>query len=64
MTQKEAVIHAFTALGGERTAKEIQYWVVANIGQKWKGFNTIMADMVSLANGGNASSPELKHIEF
>jgi len=56
VTQYEAIIEAFEVLGGERTIKEIQRWVSAKYGFRWKDFGTAMADMVPISLGGNVTS--------
>lgn len=56
LSQSEAIIEAFKALGGVRTANEIRVWVNKSYGDKWKDYSTIMADMVPLSLGGNNSS--------
>ncbi|HBV87528.1 MAG TPA: hypothetical protein DEF42_12935 [Desulfosporosinus sp.] len=56
ITQAEAIIAAFQGLGGKRTIREIEDWVTANYGDKWKDFSTQMADMVPLSHGGNGTS--------
>lgn len=56
MTQPEAIIEAFKALGGTRNKYEIDAWVKRKYGDVWKDFGTSMADMVPLSHGGNSSS--------
>lgn len=56
MTQPEAIIEAFKALGGTRNKNEINAWVSQQYGDKWKDCGTCMADMVSISRGGNSSS--------
>jgi len=61
MSQNEAIIEAFQALGGIRGIAEITSWINERYGNQWKGFGTVMADMVPRSHGGNASSLEPKH---
>ena len=56
MTQPEAIIEAFKALGGTRNQYEIERWVSRKYGDKWKDFGTTMADMAPISRGGNKSS--------
>lgn len=56
LSQSEAIIEAFEAMGGARTAQEIKYWVEKKYGQRWKDYSTCMADMVPISLGGNISS--------
>ena len=56
MTQQEAIIEAFKALGGWKTIYEINAWVSQKYGDTWKDCGTSMADMVSISRGGNNSS--------
>lgn len=56
LTQHEAIIEAFKALGGARTISEIRDWVRKKYGDRWKDFGTRMADMVPQELGGNRSS--------
>jgi hypothetical protein len=56
LSQCEAIIEAFKALGEVRTASEIRDWVNKKYGEKWKDYSTTMADMVPLSHGGNGSS--------
>ena len=62
VTQYEAIIEAFKALGGEKTRKDIEDWVYRKYGLRWKDLGTAMADMVPRSRGGNPSSTcPLKH---
>ena len=56
MTQQEAIIEAFEALGGTRNKFEIEGWVSQKYGDVWKDYGTPMADMVPISRGGNNSS--------
>jgi len=56
MIQAEAIIAAFQKSGGERTIREIEDWVTATNGDRWKDFSTQMADMVPLSHGRNGIS--------
>lgn len=56
MTQSDAIIEAFKALGGTRNKSEIEGWVSQEYGSVWKEFGTSMADMVPISRGGNSSS--------
>ncbi|MBC2723549.1 hypothetical protein [Desulfosporosinus sp.] len=56
MTQPEAIIEAFKALGRTRSIDEIKSWVREKYGDIWKDFGTPMADMVPISRGGNSSS--------
>ncbi|MGG3561982.1 hypothetical protein ABES03_10290 [Neobacillus rhizosphaerae] len=57
MTQAEAIIEAFKALGGTRRIFEIKNWVDNKYGlNRWKDFNTTIADMVPISLGGNKTS--------
>ena len=56
MTQPEAIIEAFKALGGVKTIYEINAWVSQKYGDVWKDCGTPMADMVAISRGGNSSS--------
>lgn len=56
MTQTEAIIEAFKALGGTRNQYEIRSWVIEKYGDVWKDFSASMADMVLIFRGGNSSS--------
>jgi len=56
VTQCEAIIEAFQALGRERRISEIEDWVSRKYGRKWKDFGTLMADMVPIKLDGNTSS--------
>lgn len=56
VTQNEAIIEAFRAMGGIRTAQEIKNWVESKHGTRWKDYSTPLADMVSRQHGGNQSS--------
>jgi hypothetical protein len=56
LSQSEAIIEAFKALGEVRTANEISDWVNKKYGERWKDYSTTMADMVPLSHGGNSSS--------
>jgi len=58
VTCVEAIIEAFQELGDKRHISEIENWILAHYGDRWKS-NTIatnMADMVPEAFGGNSSS--------
>ena len=56
MTQQEAIIEAFKALGGVKTIYGINAWVSQKYGDTWKDCGTTMADMVLISRGGNNSS--------
>ena len=56
MTQCEAIIEAFKALGGTKNKYEIEGWVSQKYGDIWKDYGTSMADMVPISRGGNSSS--------
>lgn len=56
MTQPQAIIEAFKALGGTRNKHEIEGWVSQKYGDTWKDCGTPMADMVPISRGGNKSS--------
>lgn len=56
VTQYEAIIEAFRALGGEKKIREIEEWVSRKYGRRWKDFGTPMADTVPRSLGGNKSS--------
>lgn len=57
MTQAEAIIEAFKALGGTRGTSEIKKWVDNKYGlDRWKDFGTTMADMVPLILDGSKTS--------
>ncbi|EHQ92319.1 hypothetical protein [Desulfosporosinus youngiae] len=56
MTQPEAIIEAFKALGGTKNKYEIEEYVCQKYGDLWKDFGTPMADMVPISCGGNSSS--------
>jgi hypothetical protein len=58
LTQSEAIIEAFRALGGIRKSSEIEEWVLDKYGARWKDFGTLMADMVPVSHGGNNTSNE------
>lgn len=55
ITQSEAIIEAFKALGDTCTIQEISDWVTKEYGPKWKDFGTPLADMVPETKGGNKS---------
>jgi len=56
ITQADAVIEAFKALGGDRTISEIENWVTRKHGVRWKDYGTCMADMVPEELDGNRTS--------
>ena len=56
ITQVDAVIEAFKALGGDCSISEIENWVTWKFGARWKDFGTCMADMVPEELDGNRTS--------
>ena len=46
VTQVDAIIEAFKALGGDRRAAEIEAWVTGRYGARWVDYGTSLADMV------------------
>jgi hypothetical protein len=57
VTQAETIIEAFKNLGGTRRIFEIKNWVDNKYGlNRWKDFNTTIADMVPISEGGNKTS--------
>jgi len=62
MTQNEAIIQAFRALGGIRGIAEITSWINERYGDQWKSCGTAMADMVPKSHDGNVSSLQPVHL--
>ncbi|NRF89862.1 hypothetical protein HQN89_02255 [Paenibacillus frigoriresistens] len=59
----EVIIEALRTLGGERHYSEIDEWIIAKYGQRWKSCKTELADMVHPEKGGNKNTSSRHSIE-